>query len=240
LTKVIRQLFEQSNETYGSPRIFHSLRRLGYSCGRNRVAGLMRKAKMQAVQRKVFRVTTVASTQKAAPNLLKQQFRVSIPNRVWTSDITYISTREGWLYLAVFLDIYSRRVVGWSMQERLTDNLVTAAFGAAWNQRRPEKGLIVHSDRGFQYAGQRFRQVLSHHACIQSMSSTGNCYDNAVTETFFHTLKVELVNRTRFISRNDARKSIFEYIESFYNRKRLHSTIGYKCPVEFEDGVLST
>jgi putative transposase len=235
LTSVIRQLFEQSRETYGSPRVFHSLRRLGYNCGRNRVARLMREAKIRAVHRRAFRVTTIAGTQKAAPNLLQQQFRVSVPNRVWTSDITYIATKEGWLYLAVILDMYSRRVVGWSMQERLVNELVTNAFNAAWDQRRPEKGLIIHSDRGFQYAGQHFRQILSNHACIQSMSAIGNCYDNAVTETFFHSLKVELVHRKKFVSRNDARKSIFEYIESFYNRQRLHSTLGYSSPVEFEE-----
>jgi putative transposase len=239
LTAVIRQLFEQSRSTYGSPRIYHSLKRLGYTCGRHRVARLMRAAKMQAIQRRAFRVTTVAGSSKAAPNRLQQKFHVAIPNRIWTSDITYIATREGWLYLAVMLDMYSRRVVGWSMQERLVDDLVTSAFDAAWIRRRPSAGLIVHSDRGFQYAGQRFRQVLSNHECIQSMSATGNCYDNAVTETFFHTLKVELVNRSRFHSRSDAKKCIFEYIESFYNRKRLHSTLGYKSPVEFEDSVLS-
>jgi transposase InsO family protein len=121
------------------------------------------------------------------------------------------------------------------MQERLVNELVTNAFNAAWNQRKPGKGLIIHSDRGIQYAGQQFRQVLSNHACIQSMSATGNCYDNAVTETFFHSLKVELVHRKTFISRNDARKNIFKYIESFYNRQRLHSTLGYASPVEFEE-----
>jgi putative transposase len=235
LMTVIRQLFEQSRETYGSPRIFHSLKKMGYTCGRHRVARLMRETKIQAVQRRAFRVTTVPGNQKAAPNLLQQQFRVSVPNRVWTSDITYIATKEGWLYLAVVLDMYSRRVVGWSMQEQLVDELVANAFNAAWNQRKPATGLIVHSDRGFQYAGQSFRRVLSNHACIQSMSATGNCYDNAVTETFFHSLKVELVYRKTFVSRNEARKSIFEYIESFYNRQRLHSTLGYKCPVEFEE-----
>jgi putative transposase len=240
LATMIRQLFEESRETYGSPRIFHMLRRRGYKYGRNRIARLMRAEKIRAVQRRAFRVTTVASSQKPAPNRLQQNFRISIPNRIWTSDITYIATQEGWLYLAVILDLYSRRVVGWSMQERMADELVITAFDAAWQQRRPNAGLILHSDRGFQYTGQRFREALSRRECIQSMSATGNCYDNAVTETFFHTLKIELVNRTRYLSRNNARKSIFEYIESFYNRKRLHSTLGYKCPVEFEEELVST
>jgi putative transposase len=235
LTKAIQRVFEESKETYGSPRIFHSLRRQGYRCSKHRIARLMSVAGIRAIQRRAFRATTVASTQKAAPNRLQQRFHVAIPNCIWTSDITYIATQEGWLYLAVILDMYSRRVIGWSMQERLADELVMAAFGIAWMNRKPQPGLIIHSDRGFQYSGQRFRDVLSKHACVQSMSSTGNCYDNAVTETFFHTLKVELVNRHRFQSRNEARKYIFEYIESFYNRQRLHSTLGYRCPVEFEE-----
>jgi len=234
LTTAIRDIFKQSKETYGSPRIFHSLRRQGYRCGRNRVARLMRVAGMQAVQRRAFRVTTIAGSQKAAPNRLQQCFHVAMPNSIWTTDITYIATQEGWLYLAVMLDMFSRRVIGWSMQDRLTDDLVVNAFGAAWLSRRPQSGLIVHSDRGFEYSGQRFREMLAQHECVQSMSATGNCYDNAVTETFFHTLKVELVHRFRFQSRSEARRHIFEYIESFYNRQRLHSTLCYKSPVEFE------
>lgn len=239
LTAAIQEVFKQSKETYGSPRIFHSLRRQGYRCGIHRVARLMRVTGIQAVQRRAFRVTTVAGTQIAAPNRLQQCFQVMIPNSIWTTDITYIATQEGWLYLAVMLDMYSRRVIGWSMQDRLTDDLVVAAFGAAWLNRRPQAGLIIHSDRGFQYSGQRFREVLVKHACIQSMSATGNCYDNAVTETFFHTLKVELVHRYHFQSRGEARHHIFEYIESFYNRQRLHSTLGYKSPVEFENVSLA-
>ena len=136
------------------------------------------------------------------------------------------------------LDLYSRRVVGWSMQDRLVDDLVVQAFSAAWMQRRPSSGLIVHSDRGHQYSGQQFRAILAGHACVQSMSAAGNCYDNAVTESFFHTLKVELVNRHRFQSRDEARKNIFEYIESFYNRQRMHSTLGYISPTEFEEQSL--
>jgi transposase InsO family protein len=235
LLEVIRQVFKESRETYGSPRVFHSLHRQGYRCGKHRVARLMQAAGFKAVQRRAFRVTTISKAMDAAPNRLQQRFYSAYPNRIWTSDITYISTQEGWLYLAVILDVYSRRVVGWSMQERLADELVTTAFGAALMQRKPQAGLIVHSDRGFQYSGQRFRAVLSQHECIQSMNATGNCFDNAVTETFFHTLKVELVHRIRFQTRNDARKHIFEYIESFYNRQRLHSTLGYKSPVEFEE-----
>jgi putative transposase len=237
LTQTIRQLFFESKETYGSPRIYRALRRQGLWCGEKRIARLMRVAGLRAVQRRAFRVTTVPGSQVAAPNHLRQRFTVAEPNRIWTTDITYISTHEGWLYLAVMLDLCSRRVVGWSMQERISEDLVTTALQAAWLQRKPQAGLIVHSDRGIQYSGHRFRDALSKLGCAQSMSATGNCYDNAVTETFFHTLKVELVHRQHFQSRNEARRSIFEYIESFYNRQRLHSTLGYQSPVEFENSL---
>jgi putative transposase len=239
LTVEIRALFKQNRETYGSPRVFRSLQRQGYRCGRNRVARLMKAAGLRAVQRPAFRVTTIAGTRNIAPNRLQQSFVAPVPNRIWTSDITYIPTREGWLYLAVVLDLFSRKIVGWSMQERLEDKLVTAAFNAAWIQRKPSEGLVFHSDRGIQYGSQRFRNLLAIHACLQSMSAKGNCYDNAVTETFFHTLKVELVHRCRFLSRNEARMLIFEYIESFYNRQRLHSTLGYISPEEFEEKAMA-
>jgi transposase InsO family protein len=240
LTVTIRGIFEKSRETYGSPRIFHALHTLGYHCGKHRVARLMQAARLKAVQRRAFRVTTVSKSRNAAPNRLQQNFYIAVPNRIWTTDITYIATQEGWLYLAVILDVHSRRVIGWSMKDRLADDLVIAAFNAAQAYRRPQPGLIVHSDRGIQYSGQRFRNVLEKHRCLQSMSGTGNCYDNAVTETFFHTLKVELVHRLRFQSRNDARKQIFDYIETFYNRQRLHSTLGYKSPIDFEEQPMTT
>lgn len=236
LTERIRRLFTDSKQTYGCPRIVRALRKQGCRCGKNRVAGLMQLAGIRAVHARKFRVTTVAKAEhEKAPNLLQQQFHAPVPNHSWTSDITYIPTREGWLYLAIMLDLFSRRVVGWSMQDRLVDDLVVQAFDAAWMQRRPNEGLVVHSDRGLQYSGSRFRAVLAGHACVQSMSATGNCYDNAVTESFFHTLKVEMVNRHRFQFRDEARKNIFEYIESFYNRQRMHSTLGYVSPAEFEE-----
>jgi putative transposase len=234
LRGVIATVFKQSRQTYGSPRVFCELRKQGYRCGKHRVARLMRANGIRAVQRPAYRVTTVADPAAVVPNRLQQRFAAPAADQVWTSDITYIATQEGWLFLAVMLDVYSRRVVGWSMQERLADDLVTQAFDAAWAQRRPQPGLVVHSDRGFQYNGRRFRELLTNHGCVQSMSASGNCYDNAVTETFFHTLKVELVHRYRYLSREDARHSIFEYIEVFYNRQRMHSTLGYKSPVEFE------
>jgi putative transposase len=240
LTTTICAIFEKSKETYGSPRVFHSLQKLGCHCGKHRVARLMQAAGLKAVQRRAFRVTTVSRSKDAAPNRLQQNFFVAVPNRIWTTDITYIATLEGWLYLSVILDVHSRRVIGWSMKDRMTDDLVIAAFNAAQAYRRPQPGLIVHSDRGIQFSGQRFRDVLEKHRCIQSMSGTGNCYDNAVTETFFHTLKVELVHRSRFQSRNEARKLIFDYIETFYNRQRLHSTLGYKSPVDFEEQSMTT
>ena len=235
----MRVIFKENRETYGSPRMLISLEKRGYRCSKNRVARLMKAAGIRAIQRPAFRVTTVSGKRNIAPNLLQQRFVAAVPNRIWTSDITYIPTREGWLYLAIVLDLFSRKVVGWSMQERLEDELVVAAFNAAWAQRKPSEGIVFHSDRGIQYGSQRFRNILAIHACLQSMSATGNCYDNAVTEAFFHTLKVELVHRCRFLTRNEARMLIFEYIESFYNRQRFHSTLGYLSPVEFEEKALA-
>ena len=161
-------------------------------------------------------------------------FKAERANKVWTSDITYIWTKEGWLYLTVFMDLYSRYIVGWSMNNRLTDELVIRAFKKALLYRCPPAGLIIHSDRGSQYCSNEFKQLLNKNQCLQSMSSTGNCYDNAVTESFFHTLKTELVYHEKYETKDQARKSIFYYIEFFYNRKRIHSTLGGVSPYQFE------
>ena len=169
-----------------------------------------------------------------AKNLLNRQFKVDNPNRVWVSDITYIWTTEGWLYLAVILDLFSRQVVGWAMSDRITQDIVINSFLQAVWRRKPDAGLMFHSDRGSQYAADGFRSLLAGCGFIQSMSRKGNCYDNAVAESFFHTLKTEVIYHEKYLTRDQARRSIFEYIEVFYNRKRKHSTLGYRSPWEFE------
>jgi transposase InsO family protein len=231
----IRHIHRESRRTYGSPRITDALRQGGTQCNHKRVERLMRINGIRSKRKRTFKVTTHAKHQRAgAANLIQQDFKAKQPNRLWTSDITYIRTQEGWLYLAVFLDAYSRRVVGWSMNHRLGDDLVISAFKHAWNHRQPSSGLIVHSDRGSQYCSRCFKELLDTHRYRQSMSSTGNCYDNAITESFFATLKTELVYDERYHTRNEARRSIFKYIEMFYNRCRIHSSIGGLSPHQFE------
>jgi transposase InsO family protein len=170
-----------------------------------------------------------------AENLINRRFKTDRPNKVWLSDITYIRTREGWLYLSAVLDLYNRQIIGWSMEDRLTQNLVLQAFQQALGRRKPDPGVVFHSDRGSQYAAQAFRSLLDQHQFLQSMSAKGNCYDNAVMESFFHTLKTEVVYFERYRTRAQARQSIFEYIEVFYNRIRRHSSLGYLSPLEFEN-----
>jgi putative transposase len=211
------------------------LKARGFSCSLNRVARLMQKNGIAAKTKRKFKVTTISKHKfPIAPNLLKQSFTADGPNLVWASDITYIATGEGWLYLAMVKDLHSKKVVGWSMQERLRRDLVIDAFKQAVMQRRPEPGLIFHSDRGIQYACCDFRALLKKHKAVQSMSGKGNCYDNAVSESFFGTLKNELVYATRFPTKDKARVAIFDYIEVFYNRQRRHSALGYLSPAEFE------
>jgi len=223
----IRTVYEQNKGRCGSPRITEKLNEKGIACSENRVADRMRK--------KRFKVTTNSKhNHPIAPNLLNQDFTAYNPNQIWVSDITYIWTREGWLYLAVILDLFSRRIVGWAMSNRLGQELVLNAFQQALWRRRPGKGIIFHSDQGVQYACTAFRNLLKEYKFIQSMSGRGNCYDNAVAESFFHTLKTELVYFETYHTREEARNSIFEYIEMYYNRIRLHSTLGYCSPVQFE------
>jgi putative transposase len=225
-----------SRGTYGARRIHAALKRRGERCGLHRVERLMRVAGIRSKVRRKFRTTTDSDHSHAvAPNLLGQQFEVSGPNRVWVSDITYIATDEGWLYLASTLDLYSRRVVGWAMSESLSTAIVVDALEMAIGRRAPSPGLLHHSDRGVQYAAQAFRGLLERHGITCSMSGKGNCYDNAVKESFFHTLKTELCDHERYRSRDQARASVFDFIEAFYNRQRLHSTLGYVSPAEFEE-----
>ena len=231
----IKESHKNSHGSYGSPRITEDLRANGTKCGENRVARLMKVHGIIAKAKKKFKATTSSKHNlPVAENLLNQDFVAKKPNTVWVSDITYIATLEGWLYLAVILDLYSRQVVGWAMSDRLTAGFVIKALYQAIGRRNPVRGCILHSDRGVQYASADFRNVLNSHGFIQSMSRKGNCYDNAVAESFFHTLKTEHVYDYRYETRAEAIQSVFEYIEMFYNRQRRHSALGYRSPVSFE------
>lgn len=224
-----------SDRTYGSPRVHQDMQGKGIRCGVNRVARLMREKRIRAKQARRYKVTTNSDHRHpVAANQLDRQFDVAEPDRVWTADITYIWTRAGWLYLAVILDLFSRRVVGWSMSNRINDKLTLAALRVALRNRRPPPGLLHHSDRGSQYACGDYRDLLDEHGLICSMSRKGDCWDNAVSESFFKTLKVERVNDRDYWTREEAEADITDYIERFYNRKRRHSYLGYISPVEYE------
>ena len=234
LLEKIKEAHQMSRRTYGSPRITVELNANGTPCGKNRIARLMRLHGIFAKTKRRFRVTTHSNHNlPVAENLLNRRFETDKPNKVWLSDITYIRTQEGWLYLSTVLDLFNRQVIGWSMDDRLTQDLVLQALHQALGRRKADPGVIFHSDRGSQYAGHAFRSVLKQHQFSQSMSATGNCYDNAVMESFFHTLKTEVVYFERYRTRADARQSIFEYIEVFYDRIRRHSSLGYLSPLDF-------
>ena len=231
----IRAAHAASRKTYGSPRIFIDLKADDHRIGRKRVARLMREEGIEGQRKRRFRVTTNSQhSHPVATNELNRNFTASAPNKVWVTDITYIWTREGWLYLAAILDLYSRRVVGWSMDSCMDRSLALDALSMALMTRRPEPGLLHHSDRGVQYASSEYQAQLRTHGMICSMSRKGDCWDNAVAESFFSTIKAELVHRTDYVSRSQARASIFEYIEAFYNVRRRHSALGYVSPVEHE------
>ena len=230
---------EKHKGNYGSPRMFQELRARGRAVCENTVAQLMQANDLRAATARKFRHTTDSNhSYPVAENVLNQEFEQERPNEVWVSDITYIPTREGWLYLACVLDLYSRRVVGWSMAERMTSDLVISALGLALQQRcPPAEGLLHHSDRGSQYASGVFQELLADHGITCSMSGKGNCYDNAAMESFFATLKKELVHQADYWTREAARQSIFEYLEVFYNRERRHSALGYESPCRFEEAA---
>ena len=236
LSSRIRQIHDESRETYGSPRIHAKLRRGGHHHGRKRVARLMREGGIRAKAGRKFRVRTTDSNHSlpVAPDLVERQFTARGPNELWVSDITYIPTGEGWLYLASIVDVFSRRVVGWAMEAHMRSSLVLSALSMALRSRRPHAGLVHHSDRGSQYAAMAYRDMLETHGIQSSMSRAGDCYDNALKESFFHTLKVECVHGSSFATRADARAAVFEYLEVFYNRERLHSALGFLTPLEFE------
>jgi transposase InsO family protein len=236
LTEQIEVIHQKSRRTYGSIRIQVELAENGIKCGHNRVARLMREIGLSAKQSRKFKISTTDSNhdQPIAPNLLERDFTAKRSNRKWLGDITFIPTAEGWLYLAVILDLYSRRIVGWAMAASLETSLVLAALRMALDTRQPEPGLLHHSDRGSQYASQDYRDLLTKYQIQPSMSRKGNCYDNAPMESFFGTLKTELIHHRHYLTRLEAKTDIFEYIEVFYNRYRRHSAIGYLAPVAFE------
>jgi transposase InsO family protein len=231
----IRVVHAESNGRYGSPRVHRELSAKGIQASKHRIARLMRENGLRGRRRRRFRHTTDSNhAMPIAPNTLARDFTAQAPNEVWVTDITYIATREGWLYLAAILDLYSRRVVGWSMSERMTRQLVLDALSMAVRARTPPVGLLHHSDRGSQYASADYRAALAAAGMECSMSRKGDCWDNAVAESFFSTLKAELVHEADWATRVEARTAIFEYLEVFYNRRRRHSSIGYVSPVAFE------
>lgn len=232
LLKRIIEIFEASRQTYGSPRIHDQLQEEGFKCGENTVAKLMREHEIRPRTQRKFKTTTDSKHNlPVAPNVLNRQFDVDEPDEVWVSDITYIPTAQGWLFLCVFIDLYSRMVVGWSMSENMKSDIVLDAFrmGVGKKGRAP---IVVHSDRGSQYASEVFRKELSRHDCIQSMSRKGDCWDNAVAESFFASLKTELIFHEIYSSRIRAATAVFEYIEIFYNKQRRHTALGNLTPEE--------
>jgi putative transposase len=235
LDRHIQVIYRRHKGRYGAPRITDDLCDLEIPCSENRVARRMRHMGLKAVQARKFKVTTDSNHNKpVAPDLIRQDFAASAPNQKWVSDISYIRTRQGWLYLAVVMDLYSRAIVGWSMNIRMTRQLVCDALTMALFRRGFPKSVIIHSDRGSQYCSKRYQRLIAINGLRCSMGRKANCYDNAAMESFFHSLKVELVHRERYISRQQARSSIFEYIETYYNRQRKHSAIGNQIPMQFE------
>jgi len=235
LIDLIRRIHRMSRRTYGSPRVWAQLKKQGYRCNRKTVARLMRLEGLRGL-RKYRRVITTNSRHNfpVAPNLLNRQFQAEKPNQKWVADITYIPTGEGWLYLAGVLDLFSRKLIGWEMSSRIDTELVEKALRMALYRRQPDFGLLHHSDRGSQYASHQIRDILNANRVQVSMSGKGDCYDNAVMESFFGTLKNEWVHHQRYATRSHARTDIFSYIEGFYNTVRLHSSLGYLSPNEFE------
>jgi putative transposase len=240
LVSEIRQVHIASRKNYGTIKVWKALRIKGICCGKHRIARLRKENGIESKRRKRFKVTTISkNTQWIAPNRLNRCFEVAEPNRVWVGDVTFIATRTGWLYLAVMLDLYSRKVIGWAMSEQNNKQLVANAFDMALARRRPQAGLIHHSDRGSIYGSDEYRNKLAASGFIPSMSRKGDCWDNAVAESFFSTLKTELIYGQRFVSQDQARAEIFSFIEIFYNRQRLHQTLNYITPEMAESGVVA-
>ena len=235
LKQKITEIYSKSRRTYGSPRIHRKLIREGYPISKKRVERLMQELDICAVAKKKYRATTDSKhSQPVVENHLNRNFTPDKPNQVWVADITYIYTQEGWLYLSTIMDLYSRKIIGWSLRNRLTKELVMAALYLAMKQRKLSSNLLLHSDRGSQYASELYQTLLRKNGILCSMSGKGNCWDNAVMESFYRTLKIELIYQRNYETRAQAQRDIFEYIEIFYNRKRLHSSLGYYSPEEYE------
>jgi putative transposase len=236
LLSAIKQVHQDSHGCYGSPRIHIALQNQGRGVSRGRIERLMRRHGVRAIMAPARRVRTTDSRHDLpiAPNRLDRNFTAAAPNRVWLADITYIETDEGWLYLAAVMDLFSRKIVGWAMRDHLRTELASTALAMAISRQRPDQGLVHHSDRGVQYAAHDYRSRLQSAGIQASMSRKADCYDNAPMESFFHTLKTELVHHRKYATRAEAQRDIFAYIEGFYNRTRLHSAIGYISPIEME------
>ncbi len=236
IEKHLIELFHEFRSEYGALRLKTELKKLGFVVGKNRIRKLMKLNGLIAKASKKYKVTTMQSTKpyRVAENLLKQNFKVSAPNFAWTSDITYVKTAQGWLYVATVIDLFSRKVVGLAMSQRINKDLVLRALTQAIKRRKPPKGLIIHSDRGSQYTSKAYWKLASKYGLKISMSGKGCCYDNAVAESFFHTLKIAVVHGQNYQTRDQATGCIFEYVECFYNTKRAHSTLNYLSPNEFE------
>jgi putative transposase len=235
LKKEILRIHAEFKQIYGSPRIHASLLRISERCGKKRVARLMRELGIRSIIKKKHKVTTNSQHRRpVAPNLLNRQFNPNRLNKAWASDITYIRTNEGWLYLAVIMDLFSRKIVGWATSDRINDKLIKQALIKAIRVRKPKPGLLFHSDQGKQYASEEIQSCMDRAKITCSMSNKGDCYDNAVVESFFDSLKSEWTFHKRYQTREEAGNSLFEYIEFFYNRRRLHSSIGYLSPMEYE------
>ena len=234
-TELVRKHYQLSKGRFGLLKLVREIRKEGFCVNKKRIYRLMKKQGLYSLTSRKFKVTTKQGKgARFSENLLNGKFQATRANEIWTSDITYIRTKEGWLYLAVVLDIYSRKIIGWAIQPRVTSDIVLKALMMAVTNRKPDKDIIFHSDRGSQYTSAIVRSRLNLYGFRQSMSGKGNCYDNAITETFFSLLKRELVYLTEFETREQARREIFEYIEIFYNRQRIHSSLDYLSPVEFE------
>jgi putative transposase len=241
LAEQIQEIHKKSRGNYGAPRIHKELVKQGEHCSLKRVGRIMRERSIRGKGKRKFKPNTTDSNHNLpiAPNLLEQNFQCDAPDKIYTADITYIPTLEGWLYLAVVIDLFSRKVIGWAMDEHMPRHLVMNALTMAYWRRKPAPGVVHHSDRGSQYASHDFQALLKSYGMMCSMSRSGNCYDNAVTESFFHSLKVELVHDAKFKTREDAKAAIFEHIEVFYNRERTHSTLGYCTPEQFEENYVA-
>jgi putative transposase len=235
LDQNIKLIFEENKSRYGAPRITRALKAQNENHSLNKVARRMNKMNLQAIAKKKFKVTTDSEhTKPIYENVLNRDFVAAKINQKWVGDISYVKTEEGWMYLSVVIDLYSRAIVGWAMEARMTKDLVCSALTMALFRRKFPGGVIVHSDRGSQYCSDRYRKLIKNYKLIGSMSRKANCWDNAIAESFFHTLKVELVYENKYKTREEAKSSIFRYIEEYYNRKRMHSAIDYRTPNEFE------